>query len=243
MNRRWESKDSGHRANNWKVSTRSSARTTDSKSVSKPEKPLHHHCIGKTMIKHNNMEFTILTIFKCKVWWHWTCCQIKGRINRERKAEDRDRERLLLRVSQEINVCSSEALSPSPGWSTHGEGAIQIHLKARSRNLRKITSNLSHYSKVKAWLPANGKRAESNKSLRFGRFRGREGTDVRRGLKSGDHGCAQLCPSSQEQPGTWRREQRATLTQSLCSLEGRLRYMRIKVTGDIIKQVILATAS
>ena len=78
------------------------------------EKPLHHHCIGKTMIKHDNMEFTILTIFKCKVWWHWTCCQIKGRINRERKAEDRDRERLLLQVSQEISVCSSQALSPSP---------------------------------------------------------------------------------------------------------------------------------
>ena len=31
------------------------------------------------------------------------------------------------------------------------------------------------------------RRVESNKSLRFGRFRGREGTDVRRDLKSGDH--------------------------------------------------------
>ena len=46
------------------------------------------------MIKYNNMKFTILTIFKCKVWWPWICCQIKGRINRERKAEDKDRERM-----------------------------------------------------------------------------------------------------------------------------------------------------
>lgn len=52
------------------------------------------------MIKHNNMEFTILTIFKCKVWWHWICCQIKGRINRERKAEDR--ERLLLQSHKRL---------------------------------------------------------------------------------------------------------------------------------------------
>lgn len=34
-----ESKDSGHRANNWKSQQGASARTTDSKSVSKPEKP------------------------------------------------------------------------------------------------------------------------------------------------------------------------------------------------------------
>lgn len=50
-------------------------------------------------------------------------------------------------------------------------------------------------------------------------------------------------PVLPRQPGTWKREQRATLTQSLGSLEGRLRYMRIKLTGDMIKQVILATAS
>lgn len=106
------------------------------------------------MIKYNTMKFTILTIFKCKVWWHWTCCQIKGRINRERKAEDRDRERLLLEVSEEINVCSSWPGTQRPchraQTKAHMERVqIETHLKIRNRNLRKIISNLFHYSKVK----------------------------------------------------------------------------------------------
>ena len=83
------------------------------------------------MIKYSNMKFTILTIFKCKVWWPWIYCQIKGRIDRERKVEDKDRERMsassLKRLTCARLALENRALVAEPRLKHTGSGCRYRH--------------------------------------------------------------------------------------------------------------------